>query len=294
MPLRNSAVRSLLLAAITLSATALAEPPAHAPAAASGSQPSPAREATATRRLRVVGRLDRAPGLGRGWVVNAQKAKEQWYGEPQVQGVVLLFASRIKDPGGQNLPVGAQQPVCWCARGGGCTSLRTLSVQGECGRLEAPGDGRWYRHFSGSQWRSLPWAETFVAVNLDLPQSAKGVELSILANECDDSGSFMFPITSTHTDETPGAPAPFYLLFSPRESRDFTATVELRLLTDNEGNFDVELTKVRMEDRDPDSRAAFEACVRERGSALCRYVSLEGDPDGAVAGASARESSHCE
>ncbi len=293
LPRTHAVLRSLLVAA-AVGAPAAAEPPRETPAAHAAAEASPAPETAATRTLRVVGRLDRVPGLGRGWQSAGKKVKEQWYREPSGQGVVLLFAARVRDAGGRNLPVGAQQPVCWCVHRGGCVSLRTLSLRGECGRLETPGDGAWERHFSGSQWKTLPWAESFVALTVDLPPSAKAVELSILANDCGETGSFMFPVTSTHTGTSPGTPAPFYLAFSPRESRDFTATLELRILTDNEGNFDVELKKVWMDDRDPESRAAFEACVREHGDAGCRYVTLEEDPDGNAAGAGDRDSARCE
>lgn len=280
------------------------------------SVPSPLRPAP-TRMLRVTGQLERVPNLSRKWEENTKEphrfgsgrrddtsqARREgrrgaqllpWYKDPFVQGIVLLFASRVSDAGSNNLPVGAQQPVCWCAQGNGCTSLRVLSVQGDCGRLETPGDGKWDRHFSSSEWKTLRYADTFIALNLDLPPTAKAVELSILANRCSDTGSYMFPIPSTHTDMSPGSPAPFYLSFSPHGSKDFSASIELRLLTDGEGAFDVELKNVKMDDRDSESAALMEKCIHEHGGAQCHYVSLEQDLDGLQAGAGTSDSTRCQ
>jgi hypothetical protein len=166
-------------------------------------------------------------------------------------------------------------------------------VQGACGRLETPGDGKWDRHLSSSEWKMLRYGDTFVALNLNMPPTAKVVALSILANRCADAGSYMFPITSTHTEISPGSPAPFYLVFSPHGSRDFSASIELRILADGDGAFDVELKNVKMDDRDSESRTSTEKCIKEHGSAQCRYVSLEEDLDGLQAGVATWDSTRC-
>jgi hypothetical protein len=127
-----------------------------------------------------------------------------------------------------------------------------------------------------------------------MPPAAKVVGLSILANRCSKVGSYMFPITSTHTDTSPGSPVPFYLFFSPHGSKDFSASIELRLLTDGEGVFDVELKNVNMDDRDSESRASTEKCIREHGSAQCHYVSLDEDLDGLQAGVATWDSTRCQ
>jgi hypothetical protein len=256
------------------------------------SVPSPPKPAP-TRRLRITGQLERVPNLSRRWDKYTKELKLRLYKDPLAQGVALLFTSRVSDAGSNNLPVGPQQPVCWCARGNGCTSLRVLSVQNGCGRLETPGDGKWDRHLSSSEWRTLRYGDTFVALNLDMPPTAKVVELSILANRCSDTGSYMFPITSTRTDMSPGSPVPFYLVFSPHGSKDFSASIELRVLTEGEGAFDVELRNVKMDDRDSESRASTEKCIREHGSAQCHYVSLDEDLDGLQAGVAMLDSTRC-
>ena len=253
------------------------------------SPPKPAPE----RRLRITARLERFPNLPRRWNKYTKETNLPWYEDPLAQGVVLLLGSRVSDAGNANLPVGPQQPVCWCARGG-CTSLRVLSLHDGCGRLETPGDGRWDRHFSSSEWKTLRYADTFIALNIDMPPTAKAVGLSFLANRCSNVGGYMFPITSTHTDKDPGSPVPFYLFFSPHGSRDFSASIELRLLTDGEGAFDVELKNVTMEDRDSESRASIDTCIREHGSAQCKYASLAEDLDGLQAGVATWDSTRCQ
>jgi len=249
-----------------------------------------------TRKLRITGRLERVPNLDRTW--NKFKYKEElnlaWYKDPLAQGIFLLLTSRVSDAANINLHVGPQQPVCWCARGRGCASLRVLSVQSGCGRLETPGDGQWDRHLSSSEWKTLRYGDTFVALNIEMPPTAKVVGLSILANRCSDIGSYMYPITSTHTGTKAGGPVPFYLLFSPHDSKDFSASIELRLLADGEGLFDVELKNVKMDDRDIESRASTEKCIREHGSAQCYFASLEEDLDGILAGVETWDSTRCQ
>ena len=244
------------------------------------------------RMLRITAQLERRLQLVRRWTRFSREFNPTWYDDPAVRGVVLLLTSRVRDAGGNILPMAPRQPVCWCARGE-CTSLRTLSAQGECGRLGTPGDGIWDAHVSGSEWKVLKYGDAFVAANMELPPTAKTVELSILTNRCGDGVSFMFPITSSQTDAHPGAPVPFYLSFSPRGSRDFTATVEMRLLADGQGLFDVEVASVTMDDRDVDTKAATEKCIREHGGARCGFVSLEPDLDGLVAGVAATDAARC-
>jgi len=289
MSLRTIALGSLLLTAVFAAAPALTKPPAQTPVSKDG-----ALDTAPTRSLRITGRLERVYDLTRKWEKYSADLVLPFFKDPMGQGVTLLLASRVSDAGRINLPVGPQQPVCWCARGRGCTSLRVLSVQGGCGRLEAPGDGKWDRHLSSSEWKTLRYGDAFVALNIDMPPAAKVVELSILANRCGDAGSYMFPITSTHTDISPGSPAPFYLLFSPRGSKDFSASIELRLVADGEGAFDVELKNVTMDDRDGESRASTAQCIKEHGSSQCRYVSLEEDLDGLQAGVATWDSTRCQ
>ncbi len=254
---------------------------------------SPSKTAP-TRRLRITGQLERVPNLPRRWNKLTKDAVLPWNGEPGAQSVVLLFTSRVSDIGSNSLPGRPEQPVCWCSHGSGCASLRVLSVQGGCGRLETPGDGNWDRHLSSSEWKTLRYGDTFVALDLDMPPTAKVVQLSILANRCSESGSFMFPITSAHSDVSPGFPVPVNLFFSPRDSKDFSASIELRLLTDGMGVFDIELRNVKMDDRDSESRAATEKCIKEHGSGHCRYVSLDEDLDGVSAGVATLDSTSCE
>ena len=244
------------------------------------------------RMLRITGQLERHLQLARRWTRFSPALNPTWYDDPAVRGVVLLLTSRVRDAGGNVLPMAPRQPVCWCARGE-CTSLRRLSVQGDCGRLGTPGDGIWDSRVSGSEWKVLEYGDAFVAANMELPPTARTFELSVLTNRCGEGVSFMFPITSSHTDARAGSPVPFYLTFSPHGSRDFTATVGIRLLTDGQGLFDVEVASVTMEDRDVETQTATEKCIRERGDARCGFVSLEPDLDGLVAGVTATDATRC-
>lgn len=290
MPLRTVLLGCLLLTAV--SGMSAAPPEGSAAAAATSSVPLPTGTAP-TRMLRVTGRFDRSIGLTAHWEHYSKDQALPWFADPAVPGAVLLFVSRVSDVPGHYLAMAPQQPVCWCAPGK-CSSLRVLSVQGECGRLESPGDGNWERHVSSSQWKTLGYADTFIALNLELPPTATAVELSILAERCAKGGSFMFPITSTHTDARPGSPIPVYLSFSPHGSSDFTATIELRLRSDGDGAFDVEVTGVKMDDRDLVSRARAEECVAQRRGSACRYASLEPDLDGVLAGVANGDFTHCQ
>jgi hypothetical protein len=290
MPLRMVLLGCLVLTPV--SGVSAAPPDGPAAAGAASSVPSPAGTAP-TRRLRVTGRFDRSIGLTAHWEHYSKELALPWFADPAVAGAVLLFASRVSDVPGHYLAMAPQQPVCWCAPGK-CTSLKVSSVQGECGRLENPGDGNWERHLSGSQWKTLGYTDTFVALNLELPPTVTAVELSFLANRCAKGGSFMFPITSTHTDTKPGSPIPVYLSFSPHGSSDFTATIEVRLLSDGAGAFDVEVTGVKMDDRDPASRARAEECVAQHRGSECRYASLEPDLDGVLAGVANGDLKHCQ
>jgi len=288
-------LRTMLLGCVLLvpaSGVGAAPPDGPAPTPPASSAPSPTGTAP-VRRLRVTGRFDRSIGLTAHWEHYSKEQALPWFADPAVAGAVLLVASRVSDVASHYLAMAPQQPVCWCAPGK-CSSLKVLSVQGECGRLESPGDGNWDRHLSSSQWKTLGYADTFVAVNLELPPTATAVELSILAERCGKSGSFMFPITSTHTDTKPGSPVPIYLSFSPHGSSDFTATVELHLLADGDGAFDLEVKGVKVDDRDPASRARAEECVAQHRGSECRYVSLEPDLDGVVAGVGNEDFTHCQ
>lgn len=247
-----------------------------------------------TRRLRITGQLSRVLNLTRSWVKFPEALVLPYFKDPMGQGVMLLIASRVSDAGRNNIPMAPQQPVCWCASGNGCTSLKVLSVQGSCGRLENPGDGNWERHLSSSEWKTVRYQDTFVALNLDMPPIARVVELSILANRCGGAGSYMFPITSTHTDRRPGSPAPFYLSFNPHGSKDFTASIELRIVTDGVGAFDVGLANVTIDDRDSETSATTEKCMRAHGGPECRWVSLDEDLDGLLAGVATPDSSRCQ